>query len=225
MDKAHMKLLLRAHGLEVGEYEVVRAGTDARLLRDRCEHLGLPVFVKPARGGSSLGITRVTDWDDLCDAVENACELGGDPKVLVEAAIVGREIECGVLGGLHCAPPEASVPAEIRVRGGHEFYDFEAKYLDGTAEFDVPAKVDDDTFGRLRQLAVRAFEALDCEGLARVDFFLRADGSILVNEVHTMPGFTPQSLFPRMWAATGVEYPALVDRLLLLALERGTGLR
>ena len=148
-----------------------------------------------------------------------------DPRVIVEEGIEGREIECGVLEAADGGGPEASVVAEIRVQGDHEFYDFEAKYLDGATELDVPADVPTAAAEHMRALAVTAFEALSCEGLARVDFFLCPDGAVLVNEVNTMPGFTPVSMFPLMWQATGVNYPALVDRLVQAALRRGTGLR
>jgi D-alanine-D-alanine ligase len=219
MDKHHMKQLLSAAGLEVPPYVVVRAGQSPPVSVD---DLGLPVFVKPARGGSSIGITRVDSGDDLEAAIVAAQRH--DAKVLVEHAVVGREIECGVLAGAD-GVPEASVPAEIRVTGPQPFYDFEAKYLGDSTEFDIPPDVDADTIARVRTAAVQAFEALDCEGLARVDFFVRPDGSVVVNEVNTMPGFTPSSMFPRMWAATGVSYPELVNRLVGDAIRRGTGLR
>ena len=153
-----------------------------------------------------------------------------DRKVLVEAAVVGREIECGVLESADPSRsdvPETSVPGEIRVLGGHDFYDFEAKYLatDDVTKLEVPADVTPQVAAEVRRMSAAAFEALSCEGLARVDFFLRPDGSLLVNEVNTMPGFTPTSMFPRMWAASGVDYPTLVDRLVQAALRRGTGLR
>ena len=133
----------------------------------------------------------------------------------------GREIECGVLESAD-GSPEASVPAEIRLVGSHDWYDFEAKYLDDACEFDVPAKLPADVTVRLQEAACRAFVALDCAGLARVDFFVTPDEQVIVNEVNTMPGFTPISMFPRMWAATGVEYPELVDRLIAAALRRGS---
>ena len=219
MDKDHMKRLFAAAGLPSPRYAVVRAGQPVPpVVRD----FGLPVFVKPARAGSSMGITKVDDWADLDDALATAHRH--DPKALVEEAVVGREIECGVLAGVD-GEPEASVPAEVRVTGGQPFYDFEAKYLDDATEFDIPPDLDDATIARVRALAVEAFRALDCEGLARVDFFVCADGRVLVNEVNTMPGFTPASMFPRMWAAAGVSYPQLVDRLIRDALRRGTGLR
>jgi len=227
MDKAVAKPLLRAAGLAVADAVVVRARRwqqDAAGCSREVQQLGLPVFVKPARGGSSIGISRVTDWSELPAALDEA--LRNDPKVLVEAAVAGREVECGVLDGVDGdAGPDASVPAEIRVVGDYEFYDFDAKYLDSATELVVPADLPDDVTGRLQDDARTAFEALGCEGLARVDFFVGDDGALTVNEVNTMPGFTPSSMFPRMWAASGVDYPALVDRLLQSALRRGTGLR
>jgi D-alanine-D-alanine ligase len=147
-----------------------------------------------------------------------------DPKVLVEAAVVGREVECGVLE-LPDGTVRASLPAEIRIVGDAAFYDFDAKYLDDVCEFDVPAKLDDDVTERVRASAVAAFHALDCQGLARVDFFVGPDGVPVVNEINTMPGFTPISMYPRMWAVTGVDYPSLLATLVDTALARGTGLR
>jgi D-alanine-D-alanine ligase len=144
--------------------------------------------------------------------------------VLIEAGVEGREIECGILEGVD-GRPAASVPAEIRLVGDYTFYDFEAKYLDAGTELDVPADIPADVTDKLQEMARRAFTALDCSGLARVDFFVGADGELTLNEVNTMPGFTPSSMFPRMWAATGLDYPALVDRLVQTALRRGTGLR
>lgn len=217
MDKAHMKAMLRAAGLPVGPYATLRPGeglTDA----DR-ELLTLPVFVKPARGGSSVGITRVEDWSAIEAAVTLAREY--DTKVVVEQGVIGREVECGVLATPDGGPVEASCPAEIHLAEGYAFYDFQAKYLDGATSFDVPAELPDAVTAEVQCLAVAAFEALDCEGLARVDFFIRPDGQVVLNEVNTMPGFTPVSMFPRMWAASGVDYPALVERLVRLAMERG----
>jgi D-alanine-D-alanine ligase len=222
MDKEITKKLLAAAGLAVGDYAVLR-GSATLSAADR-DRLGLPVFVKPARAGSSIGISKVTDWDQLDLALATARAI--DPKVLVEAAVVGREVECGVLEGEHGGPPEASVPAEIRIVGeGHDWYDFEAKYLDDACEFDVPADLPDGAADRLRAAACQAFAALDCAGLARVDFFVRPDGSLVVNEINTMPGFTPISMFPRMWAATGLEFGPLVDRLVRTAQRHGAGLR
>ncbi|GAA0632573.1 D-alanine--D-alanine ligase family protein [Sporichthya brevicatena] len=231
MDKAHMKVALAGAGLPVCDYVVVTARrwkTENAAVRDEIAALGWPVFVKPARAGSSVGITKVKRPEDLDAAMAAAQEW--DPKVIVEATVIGREIECGVLEGV-VGPegvqgaPEASVTAEIRVLGDREFYDFEAKYLDDSTELTVPADLDEEVAAKVRALSVKAFEALSCESLARVDFFVCPDGSVLVNEVNTMPGFTPVSMFPRMWAATGVDYPTLIDRLLSTALQRRSGLR
>lgn len=222
MDKEFSKKLLAAEGLPVGRFVVLRPGREA-LTADERRRLGLPVFVKPARAGSSAGISKVTDWERLPAAVAAAREH--DPKVLVEAAVLGREVECGVLefpdGSIR-----TSLPAEVRiVADGPEFYDFEAKYLDDVCEFDIPAKLDDDTTERVRALAEVAFAALDGQGLARVDFFVGPDGEITLNEVNTMPGFTSTSMYPRMWAVTGIDYPTLLSTLVETALARGTGLR
>jgi D-alanine-D-alanine ligase len=226
MDKAHMKAMLAAAGLAVGPYEVVRAGQELSV--EAKERLGLPVFVKPARGGSSVGIVKVTDWAALPAAMAEA--RAADPKVVIESAIAGREIECAVLGSLGGGPPKASLPAEIKLAAGYDFYDFEAKYLSDATEFDIPAVLPAGVTERVQQLAIEAFEAMDCAGLARVDVFVDTNTDsvgepvIVVNEVNTMPGFTPASMYPKMWQASGLEYPQLIDRLLQLALERGTGL-
>ena len=226
MDKHYMKVLLAGHGLPVGPYAVVtdrQWRTDPEAALATLEPLGLPLFVKPARAGSSIGISRVDDRADLRAAIEEARRH--DPKVVVEAGISGRELECGVLQDLD-GTPRASELGEIEVVSGHAFYDFEAKYV---AESDVrlscPADVPPAVRDRVQELAVRSFEVMGCEGLARVDVFLTDDGEVVVNEINTMPGFTPHSMYPRMWAASGVDYPALVDRLLQLALRRPTGLR
>lgn len=227
MDKAFMKIALQAAGLPVmpGTTTTAREWkSDQAAVRRRCDEFGYPLFVKPARGGSSIGIAKVHAAEELADAIEGA--LRHDPKVLIEVSAEGaREIECGVLERLD-GGVDVSVPAEIRITGEHEFYDFEAKYLpEEHTELDVPAILDETTTARMQQLAAAAFTASNCEGLARVDFFLMPDGSLVVNELNTMPGFTPLSMFPRMWAAMGVEYGDLIDRLLQLALQRGTGLR
>ncbi|MFI0356725.1 D-alanine--D-alanine ligase family protein [Actinomadura sp. 9N407] len=226
MDKGFMKLVWQARGLPVGPYVLVgdREWRRERKRKiDEIKDLGWPVFVKPARAGSSMGITRVTSEDGLEAAVETAREH--DPKVIVEAAIEGREIECGVLQGLDDGPPEPSLPAEVVISGDQSFYDFETKYLDTSLRLDIPPRLDQAAIEEAQRLAVQAFEALDCEGLARVDFFHTPDGRWVLNEINTMPGFTPASAFPQMWAASGVDYPALVDRLIQTALQRSTGLR
>jgi D-alanine-D-alanine ligase len=224
MDKEFSKKLLAAEGLPIGPHAVLRPSR-AALRPEECERLGLPVFVKPARGGSSIGVSRVSSWDQLPAAVASARRH--DPKVIVEAAINGRELECGVLE-MPDGTVGASTLGEIRVAGvrGREdsFYDFATKYLDEAAELDVPAKVDDEIADAVRQLAIRAFKAVDCQGLARIDFFLTDDGPI-INEINTMPGFTTISMYPRMWAASGVDYPTLLATMVETALARGVGLR
>jgi D-alanine-D-alanine ligase len=215
MDKQFTKILLRAAGLDVGQYAVVRRSRPYSLVD--LQGLGLPAFVKPARAGSSVGITKVTGWAELPDALELA--FAHDDKALVEAAVVGREVECGVLENAD-GWPEASVPAEIRLLPGHDWYDFDAKYLDDACEFDIPAHLPEAVTAAVRDAACRSFTALDCAGLARVDFFITPDDRVVINEVNTMPGFTPISMYPRMWAATGVDYPTLVDRLIQAALRR-----
>jgi D-alanine-D-alanine ligase len=219
MDKEFTKKLAAAEGIPVGPYAVLRAGTT--LSEEDKQRLGLPVFVKPARAGSSYGISKVTDWNDLETAI--AAARAHDPKVLVEAAVIGREIECGVLEGELGGGPEASLLAEVRVRG-HEFYNFEAKYLEDSCEFDIPAGLPEHVTHQVQEYACRTFTALDCAGLARVDFFVTPELDIYLNEINTMPGFTSTSMFPRMWAASGLEYPKLVSRLIRTALYRGTGL-
>jgi len=228
MDKHFMKVVFEAAGLNVGPYRVI---TDKDWLRDAdaalaaCEHLVRPLFVKPSRAGSSVGITRVNVGDDLRAAVEAA--RAHDPKVIVEQGIEGREIECGVLEGRGARPSRASLPGEVVVEPGtHGFYDFEAKYVDGTASHtSCPAELTDEQTEELRRLAVLAFEAIGAEGLSRVDFFLTPGGEWVINEINTMPGFTPISMYPQMWAATGIEYPDLIDELIQLALHRRVGLR
>ncbi len=229
MDKHYMKVVLSAAGLPVLPFAVAtdrRWREDAGGVRAEVAELGYPVFVKPCRGGSSIGISKVRGPEELDDAVREARRF--DPKVVVEAGAGDdvREVECGVLDRPDGGPPEASVTGEIRVDASHDFYDFAAKYLPGEhTRLDVPADLPGHVTARVRELAVAAFEALSCEGLARVDFFVRPDGTVLVNEVNTMPGFTPTSMFPLMWAASGVDYAALVDRLVQLALRRPLGLR
>jgi D-alanine-D-alanine ligase len=226
MDKEFTKKLLTAAGLPQGDHVVLRDALgavcpDPELLDEAArERLGLPVFVKPSRAGSSIGITRVTDWARFPAAVATAAAV--DQKVVVEASVPGREIECGVLAARGAGLPDTSVPAEIRLRPGVDWYDFDAKYLDDAVDFDVPADLTAEQTAAVQEAARRAYLALDCRGLARVDFFLGTapDGSdhLVINEVNTMPGFTPISMFPRMWAATGVSYPELVDRLVATAL-------
>jgi D-alanine-D-alanine ligase len=228
MDKHYMKVVLQSQGLPVLPYTVITPkgwATDRPAAMEAVASLGFPVFVKPARGGSSIGISKVHGPTELEAAVEEARRH--DPKVIVEASAEGgREVECGVLQGFGTNPPDASVVAEIGVDPTHEFYDFAAKYLpEEHTELTVPAELPESLTARIQDLAVQAFEVLSCEGLARVDFFVLPDERVVINEINTMPGFTPSSMFPRMWAASGLDYPALVDRLIQLALHRDTGLR
>jgi D-alanine-D-alanine ligase len=232
MDKEYMKLLMSARGLPVGRYVVVRDrdwrlgasefGERKRVL-DEIAELGWPVFVKPARGGSSIGISRVTGVDELEGAIEAA--RAHDPKVLVEAAVDGIEVECAVLEGIDGGPPEASVPGQVVVDPDSSFYDFEAKYMASATTMRIPAPVPADAAAEIRRLACVAFDAISCEGLARVDFFYTPAGTILVNEINTMPGMTPASGFPMMWAASGLPLPQLVDRIIQTALRKRPGLR
>lgn len=227
MDKAFMKAVFTTAGLPVGPYTVI---TDLDWRRDRAAALAaahaltFPVFVKPARAGSSVGITRVADPDELEAAIEEARRH--DPKVVVEEGIVGRELEVGVLGGHGSDPPRVSEVGEIVVGGEHAFYDFEAKYLDeASVVISSPADVGAEVRDEIRRIGAVAFEAAGCEGLSRVDCFLTGSGEVLINEINTMPGFTPFSMYPQVWAASGLSYPDLIDELISLALERRTGLR
>ncbi|UYM05700.1 D-alanine--D-alanine ligase family protein [Solicola gregarius] len=228
MDKQYMKLVFAAEGLPQLPYVVIRPREwkdDPDAVRESIASLHYPVFVKPARAGSSFGGSLVREPAALSDAVALAQEY--DPKVIVEAGAEGaREIECGVLEDL-TGQARASVAGELVVAAdqGHAFYDFEAKYLDGSTTLRIPADVPDDIAQRIRGHAVRAFEALGCEGLSRVDFFWLPDGRLVINELNTMPGFTPTSMFPQLWAASGLDYAALVERLIALAMARDTGLR
>ncbi|WP_413801639.1 D-alanine--D-alanine ligase family protein [Streptomyces iranensis] len=227
MDKEYMKRVFVSFGLPIGPYEVIRpraweqepSAARQRIVEFAEEH-GWPLFVKPARAGSSFGISKVEGPADLDAAVEEARRH--DPKVIVEALLRGREIECGVLE--YEDGPRASVPAEIPPVSSHAFYDFEAKYIDA-ADGIVPAPLTEEQTRRVQELAVAAFEAASCEGLVRADFFLLDSGEFVINEINTMPGFTPISMYPRMWQESGVSYPELVDRLLEAALRRSTGLR
>jgi len=228
MDKEYMKLLMSARGLPLGRYVVVRdrewrTAAERKQILDEIAELGWPVFVKPARGGSSIGITRVSVLDELEPAIEAAREH--DPKVLVEAAVDGIEVECAVLEGLDGGPPEASVPGQVIVDPSAVFYDFEAKYLDPESGMAIPAPIPDTAAQEIRRLAAAAFEAVSCEGLARVDFFYTSAGQILLNEINTIPGLSPASYFQKMWEASGLQFPQLIDRLLRTALSKRPGLR
>jgi D-alanine-D-alanine ligase len=231
MDKEYMKVLFAARGLPIGRYVVVRdrdwgpaaPTAERKRVLDEIAELGWPVFVKPARGGSSIGTSRVTSTADLEAAIEDARQY--DRKVLVEEAIEGAEVECAVLEGVDGGPPEASLPGQIVVDPGSVFYDFHAKYLGADSRMEIPAPVPPAAAERIRQLACAAFDAISCEGLARVDFFYTPAGEVLVNEINTMPGMTPSSGFPLMWAASGLPLPALIDRIIQTALAKQDGPR
>lgn len=216
MDKDVAKRLCREAGIPIGDYLVVR-GPDflaepASVASQVGDDLGFPVFVKPANLGSSVGISRADDEESLKESIHAALEH--DPKVVVEAEVAGREIEVAVLEG-----PRASVAGEIIVEGG--WYTYDAKYRDDATRIEVPANISESAMEEVRLLASRAFQVLECRGLARVDFFYEEDGrGFILNEVNTMPGFTPRSMFPMMWAATGMPYPELCDELVTLALGR-----
>jgi D-alanine-D-alanine ligase len=219
MDKDLMKVVFAARGLPVCAYRVVRRhqweGGQAGIVAELEDALGYPTFVKPANLGSSVGISKAKDRAGLIDAIDLAASF--DRKVVVEAAVPeAREIECAVLGN---EDPEASVPGEIIP--SREFYDYEAKYLDDGSQVIIPADLPAATAARVQELAIAAFQAIDCAGMARVDFLLpRGSGDLVVNEVNTIPGFTTISMYAKLWAASGVDYPALLGRLITLALER-----
>jgi D-alanine-D-alanine ligase len=227
MDKEYMKLIMVARGLPVGRHVVVRdrdwtSGLPERKrVLDEIAELGWPVFVKPARGGSSIGITRVTGPGVLEEAVEAA--RAHDPKVIVEAAVAGMEVECAVLEGVDGGPPDASLPGQVVIDERSPFYDFEAKYLASGTTMVIPAPIPEQAAQEVRRLACLAFEAISCEGLARVDFFYTPAGTVVFNEINTMPGMTPASGFPMMWAASGLPLPQLVDRIIQTALRRRSG--
>jgi D-alanine-D-alanine ligase len=235
MDKEYMKLIFKAKGLPVGPYVVVREqdwpvvdsgevlAVEAKRVLDDIADLGWPLFVKPARGGSSIGTSKAHDMAQLHDAITLARQY--DPKVLVEAAVDGVEVEVSVLQGIDGAPPDTSIPGQLLVDGGEEFWDFEAKYLDAASGMAIPAPIPDTALEEIRRLAAAAFDAVSCEGLARVDFFYTSDGQILINEINTMPGLSPASYFQKMWEASGLPFPQLIDRLLRTALSKRPGLR
>ena len=218
MDKLLFKDIARAHGLPVTPYlpikRVVWEERPEQVLGRIEAEIGYPCFVKPANLGSSVGITKAHDRSELIDALGEAARY--DRKLLVEIAVDAREIEVAVLGN---DEPIASVPGEIVP--GNEFYDFAAKYLDGTSALLIPAPLPDDTALDIRRMAVQAYVATDCAGMARADFLLdRGTGTVYINEINTIPGFTPISMYPKLWAATGIPYAELIDRLIELAMER-----
>jgi D-alanine-D-alanine ligase len=225
MDKQHMKALFDVHGLPNSKSVTVNHfdwQQDKNKSVDAIAELGFPLFIKPARAGSSLGVAKVKSKSEISAAVEEAQKH--DPKIIAEEAIGDmREIECGVL--VVDGVAKTSVPAEIVVKGNHDFYDFDAKYLDDSADLIVPANLPDEIIKEVQAKAIQSFNALGCEGFARCDFFVKSSGEVLINEINTLPGFTAISMFPRMWQATGFTYPQIIEVLISDALRRGAGLR
>ena len=218
MDKAISKSLFREKNLPVTKYLVVSETTwnerRAGIMDGILKEFSLPLFIKPANMGSSVGITKVTHFDQVDTALEAAFRY--DAKILVEQGIQGREIECSVLGDAH---PEASLPGEIIPH--REFYDYDDKYIDGKTVFKIPAELPAGLTQRIRDIAVAAFRAIDCSGMARVDFFLQqGTEEIFLNEINTIPGFTEISMYPKLWEVSGLPYPELLDRLIRIGLER-----
>jgi D-alanine-D-alanine ligase len=220
MDKDVMKRLLRDAGIPVAEFRTIRRDrfdADQRQLCGELATLGYPLFTKPANAGSSVGIRKVTNSEALQAALLHAFEF--DDKVIAEAAVVGREIELAVLGG---NPATVSVAGEVVVNHRDGFYSYDAKYLDEHgARLELPARISAGDLARAQVLALRAFDVLECEGMARVDLFLKEDGEFLVNEINTIPGFTAISMYPKLWALSGIPPTELVSRLIDLALQRG----
>jgi D-alanine-D-alanine ligase len=214
MDKDVMKRLLRDAGLPIGKFRVLCADDDVPSYEEVSSELGAPFFVKPANMGSSVGVSKVKKQREYLPALEGAFEY--DTKAVIEEFIPGRELECSVLGGSEIM---ASIPGEVKSR--HEFYSYNAKYIDKKgAELIVPAKVSVEIIQRVQELAIAVFKTLCCDGLARVDFFLKKDGSVMVNEINTMPGFTKISMYPKLWEASGISYTQLIGKLIGFALER-----
>ncbi|MHC6202054.1 D-alanine--D-alanine ligase [Breznakiellaceae bacterium SP9] len=214
MDKDVMKRLLRDSGIPIGKFKTYKAHDAIPAFASLSAELGEPLFIKPANMGSSVGISKVHNQEELERAVADA--FAYDRKIIIEEFIAGRELECSVLGNEN---PQASVPGEIIPQ--HEFYSYEAKYLDKDgAAIAIPANIGADKTRELQQLAIKTFEVLGCEGLSRVDFFLRPDGKLLVNEINTMPGFTKISMYPKLWEASGLSYAKLIDTLIQLAIKR-----
>jgi len=214
MDKDVMKRLLRDAKIPIGEFITIKSHEQIPSFSEIETAIGSPFFIKPANMGSSVGISKVRSESQYAAALKDAFQY--DTKIIIEELIHGREIECAVLGN---EAPIASVPGEIIP--SHEFYSYDAKYLDENgASFEIPAKLDTQTNERIRELAIKVFQTLCCEGLSRVDFFLKENGEVLVNEINTMPGFTKVSMYPKMWEASGISYSELITRLIELAIAR-----
>lgn len=221
MDKHFTKLVLQHAGIDVAPWRTITANewaSDPAGVRTSIEALGLPVFVKPARAGSSVGVSKVSEPGEFEAAFATA--FAEDDKVLVETGVVGRELEIAILGGAQGEPARASVAGEV-IMTGREFYDFDAKYLDAPGvQLSCPADLGEEQLSEMSSIAIAAFEAIGAEGLSRVDFFLTDEGFV-VNEINTMPGFTPISMFPTCWLNSGLSYPQLIDELIRVAVARG----
>jgi D-alanine-D-alanine ligase len=214
MDKDVMRRLFRDAGLPVGKFLALRSHNTLPPFAEITAALGNPVFVKPANLGSSVGISKVRNEAEFSVAVNEAFQH--DTKIVIEEFIPGREIECAVLGN---DDPAASIPGEVIPT--HEFYSYEAKYLDENgAALEIPAKLDDETKKRIQELSIKAFQTLCCAGLSRIDFFLKENGEVLINEINTIPGFTKNSMYPKLWEASGIGYTELITRLIELAMEK-----
>ena len=216
MDKQFTHTILDAAGVRTAKWRIVTADQRPNLddfVSEYEQALGYPMFVKPANAGSSVGISKAHDRDELAAALDLALTV--DSKAIVEETIIGAEVECAVLGNRE---PKASVPWQITPLS--EFYDFDAKYVSGTTRLDIPAKISPMETDLVRATAIKAYRALGCSGLSRVDFFVKEDGSVILNEINTLPGFTNISMYSKMWEAEGVSYSELIDRLIALAFER-----
>ncbi len=212
MDKDVMKRLFREAGIPIGKFITLKINEKVNFIKIKKE-LGLPLFLKPANMGSSVGINKVRNENEFKKAVSEAFKF--DTKIIAEEFIEGREIECAVLGN---EKPRASIPGEVIA--GQEFYSYDAKYIDDSSRVEIPAKLDKNTIKKVQDLAVKVFKVLSCEGMGRVDFFLKKNGEILVNELNTIPGFTNISMYPKLWEASGLPLPKLLDKLIVLAVER-----
>ena len=212
MDKDVTKRLLRDTGIPIGKFVTIRFGDKINFNKVKKE-LGLPLFIKPANMGSSVGVSKVRNEKEFKKALNEAFKF--DTKVIIEEFINGREIECALLGN---DIPMASIPGEIIAN--QDFYSYGAKYIDEGSVAEIPAKINKKTAERIQKLAIKTFQTLNCEGMSRVDFFLKKNGSVLVNEINTIPGFTSISMYPKLWEASGLSLPKLLDKLIELAIER-----
>ena len=214
MDKDIMKRLLRDAGIPIAKFITLKSSQSIPSFQTIIDNLDSPVFIKPANMGSSIGVSKVTDENSYNNAIENAFEF--DNKIIIEEFIQGREIECAILGN---DKPMASILGEIVV--DTDFYSYDSKYIDQKgADLQIPARISDSITEQVQNLAIKTFQTLSCEGLARVDFFLTSDGQVFVNEINTLPGFTKTSMYPKLWEASGIDYPDLIDKLIQLAFER-----